>query len=213
MADTCLVVWPFVLGCVCGLTSPIGPAKSRTQPLGALTCCLALYSFLHHRGRFVFFVQFCVQFSGSVSDICVVLLCLRGRESVKECLPFKTRPLLILCLLSSLSLFAGVFVVDVFSFLSQVLGKPKPVVVWVSPCDSSSRTRNSTSTRTPSSASTPRFSTCTCFFRRRSRGLFWFFLGYGGMLWKNLLDVRISVFGFVLSFFGFVTMPFCSPLF
>ena len=64
----------------------------------------------------------------------------------------------------SLSLFVGLFAIDIVSFLSQALGKPKPVVVWVSPCDSSSQPRTSTSTRSSSSISTSRFCSRTCFF-------------------------------------------------
>ena len=58
-----------------------------------------------------------------------------GRNCVKECLPFKTRPFfLLLCLLSSLSLCFCWDVPRFFFTLSPALGKPKPFVVWVSHC-------------------------------------------------------------------------------
>ena len=75
----------------------------------------------------------------------------------------------------------GMFAGDVFLFffaplsLSQALGKPKPRLgVGFPLVFSSCWTRTSSTTRTPSSASTPRRRPRTCFFFsvRRSRGCF-----------------------------------------
>ena len=100
-------------------------------------------------------------------------------------------------LFGSLSLFLfGVFAGDVFFFVSRSQrrwGNPNPFGVWISPCDSSSCARTSTSTRSSSSAHTSRSSSRTCFLlsRRRSRGLWSVFRSRGGV------SVR-SVFWLVL---------------
>ena len=83
-----------------------------------------------------------------------------------------------LCRLSlSLSFcLSGCFDGDVFLFLSGAGETQTPFGVWVSPCDSSSWTRTTCSTRTPCSSLSPRSPPRLVFFfflfRRRSRGSF-----------------------------------------
>ena len=119
----------------------VSPQKSRAAmacscviPETFLVCCLGLCSVLR------FGVGFCLFF-----------LFRGGADYVEECLPFKTRPIFAMMLLS----FFWKLVVDV-SRSQRCWANPNPFVVWVSPCVSSSWTCSSTSTRTPSSTTSPR---------------------------------------------------------
>ena len=127
---------------------------------------------------------------------CFLLVCSGLFVSrVGSCLviqPFKTRPVSVFCLGPSLSFclvcspatFFSLFLFFFFSLLSlRRWGNPNPKI---SPCDSSSCARTSTSTRSSSSAHTSRSSSRTCIFffflsRRRSRGLWSVFCSRGGV--------------------------------
>ena len=102
----------------------------------------------------------------SFGDIFIYIVCLEflvsGVEMLFGLMPFKTCPLFVLLFVStSLSLvvwdvrrrrFFSVFFFSLFLSVSGAWETQTPFGVWVSPCVSSSRTRTTSSTRTPCSA-------------------------------------------------------------
>ena len=136
--------------------------KSAGRPMGPAT------------PRWIFpwdFVRVCASsLFGYSGQFCpaVVIVFLRGWYVVCwfAC-PLRPDPCLVCCLRPSFSLFVGcarrrrsLF----FSFFFSGAGETQALVVWVSPCVSSSRPRSRTSTRTSCSTSTSRSGSRTFFF-------------------------------------------------
>ena len=135
------------------------------------------------------FVLFVRCFLGICMVSCVGFMVFGVERCLVWC-PSRPAPCLLSCLCPlSLSFLFGLFADDVFSFflsLSQALGKPKPYLGFGFPLVvSSCWTRTSSTTRTPSSALSPRLRprTCFCFFfpsRRRRSLVCWL------VLWRSV---------------------------
>ena len=121
-------------------------------------------------------------------------------------MPFKTCPVFALLFVSPLSFFSVWFVrrrrFSFFLSLSQALGKPKPYLGFGFPLVvSSCWTRTSSTTRTPSSALSPRLRPRTCFF----------FFSFASSSFVGLLVGIVAVGCVLVRFFcQFVVVGCCS---
>ena len=190
---------------------PLGCLPKRAgRPMGPAT--LQLANFLR---LCVVFVWLGLRSLVSVSFFFVWFVCLGGRSSVKDFLPFKTQPVFCYDACGPLSLSRCLKYVSSpslsfsFSLSLRRWGNTNPLMVCVSPCVSSSRPRSPTSTRTSCSAPTSRNHSRTCLFCPRTS--FFSVVVVVGFLFMFAFFFLSLIFFFSLSLVGHLCRA-CVPL-